>query len=53
LQEGADLLAFGRPFIANPDLTRRLRENAALNKPDRTTFYGGAEKGYTDYPFLN
>jgi len=52
LAEGADLVAFGRPFIANPDLTRRLREGAALNEPDRATFYGGGAKGYTDYPTL-
>jgi N-ethylmaleimide reductase len=52
LQSGADLVAFGRLFIANPDLSRRLREGAALNKPDRATFYGGQEQGYTDYPFL-
>ncbi|PWE52623.1 alkene reductase [Metarhizobium album] len=48
----ADLVAFGRLFIANPDLPRRLKENAALNAPDRATFYGGGEKGYTDYPAL-
>jgi len=52
LAEDADLVAFGRPFIANPDLTRRLREGAALNGPDRATFYGGGAKGYTDYPTL-
>lgn len=52
LAEGADLVAFGRPFIANPDLTRRLREGAALNTPDRNTFYGGGAKGYIDYPAL-
>jgi len=52
LAEGADLVAFGRPFIANPDLTRRLRKSAALNVPDRNTFYGGGAKGYTDYPAL-
>jgi N-ethylmaleimide reductase len=52
LKEGADLVAFGRAFIANPDLTRRLREGAPLNTPDRATFYGGNEKGYTDYPAL-
>lgn len=52
LADGADLVAFGRPFIANPDLTRRLRENAALNTQDRATFYGGGAKGYTDYPVL-
>ena len=50
--EGADLVAFGKPFIANPDLPRRLREGAPLNTPDRATFYGGSEKGYTDYPAL-
>jgi N-ethylmaleimide reductase len=49
---GADLVAFGRPFIANPDLVRRLREDAAMNTPDQTTFYGGGVKGYTDYPTL-
>ena len=48
----ADLVAFGRLFIANPDLVRRLREHAALNEPDRNTFYGGKEAGYTDYPAL-
>ena len=52
LAQGADLVAFGRPFIANPDLTRRLREGATLNKPDRATLYGGGAKGYTDYPAL-
>ena len=45
-------MAFGRPFIANPDLVRRLRENAPLNTPDRATFYGGGAAGYTDYPSL-
>lgn len=50
--DGADLVAFGRPYIANPDLVRRLRENAELNTPDRATFYGGGAKGYTDYPVL-
>jgi N-ethylmaleimide reductase len=52
LQEGADLVAFGRPFIANPDLPQRLRTGAALNAPDRSTWYGGDGKGYTDYPAL-
>lgn len=52
LADGADLVAFGRPFIANPDLVRRLREDAPLNKPDKATFYGGGAKGYTDYPTL-
>jgi N-ethylmaleimide reductase len=50
--EGADLVAFGRPYIANPDLVRRLREGAPLNAPDKATFYGGGAKGYTDYPAL-
>jgi len=49
----ADLVAFGKAFIANPDLGRRLREGKPLNEPDRTTFYGGGEKGYTDYPLLD
>ncbi|MDX3926825.1 MAG: alkene reductase [Shinella sp.] len=48
----ADLVAFGKPFIANPDLVRRLRENTVLNTPDKDTFYGGGAKGYTDYPSL-
>lgn len=52
LANGADAVAFGRPFIANPDLVRRLREDAPLNAPDRTTFYGGGSHGYTDYPTL-
>jgi N-ethylmaleimide reductase len=49
----ADLVAFGKPFIANPDLVRRLREQADLNQPDQATFYGGGAKGYTDYPTLS
>lgn len=48
----ADLVAFGRPFIANPDLPKRLKLGAKLNEPDRSTFYGGAGRGYTDYPAL-
>ncbi|AZG08082.1 alkene reductase [Pigmentiphaga sp. H8] len=53
VQSGAaDLVAFGKLFIANPDLVRRLREQAPLNAPDNTTFYGGTEKGYIDYPAL-
>jgi N-ethylmaleimide reductase len=52
LADGADLVAFGRSFISNPDLTRRLREDAPLNPADRMTFYGGGAKGYTDYPAL-
>jgi N-ethylmaleimide reductase len=48
----ADLVAFGKLFIANPDLTRRLREGAPLNAPDSSTFYGGGAQGYTDYPSM-
>ncbi|MEM6811114.1 MAG: alkene reductase [Pseudomonadota bacterium] len=48
----ADAVTFGRIFIANPDLPERLRTGAPLNEADPTTFYGGDEKGYTDYPFL-
>jgi N-ethylmaleimide reductase len=52
LAQGADLVAFGRPFISNPDLAQRLRTGAALNGQDRSTWYGGDGKGYTDYPTL-
>jgi N-ethylmaleimide reductase len=48
----ADVIAYGVPFIANPDLVERYKTDAPLNKADSNTFYGGAEKGYTDYPFL-
>lgn len=48
----ADVIAFGVPFLANPDLVERYRTNAPLNAPDEASFYGGTEKGYTDYPFL-
>jgi N-ethylmaleimide reductase len=48
----ADLVAFGVPYIANPDLVARLRLNAPLNKADPATFYGEGPKGYTDYPAL-
>jgi N-ethylmaleimide reductase len=49
----AELVSFGRLFIANPDLPKRFELNAALNPPaDPKTFYGGGEAGYTDYPFL-
>ncbi|WP_413204629.1 alkene reductase [Rhodospirillum sp. A1_3_36] len=48
----ADLVALGRPFIANPDLVARFRTGAPLNELDRDTLYGGAEKGYIDYPAL-
>jgi N-ethylmaleimide reductase len=46
----ADLVAFGRYFLANPDLPERLRHQLPLNPYDRTTFYYGGTKGYTDYP---
>jgi len=49
---GADAVAFGRMFIANPDLVARLSAGADLNQYDRATFYGGAEQGYLDYPAL-
>jgi len=53
LQEGiADIIAYGSLFLANPDLPQRFETGATLNIPDRTTFYGGDEKGYTDYSFL-
>jgi len=52
LADGADLVAFGKPFISNPDLVRRLREDAPLNAWDKNTFYGGGAKGYIDYPAL-
>lgn len=49
----ADLIAFGKPFISNPDLVERLKRGAPLNEPDKATFYGGGRKGYTDYPALD
>jgi N-ethylmaleimide reductase len=53
LREGlADLIAFGRKFIANPDLPERLRASGPFNVDDPTTYYGGGERGYTDYPSL-
>jgi N-ethylmaleimide reductase len=48
----ADLVSFGALYLANPDLPERLRVGAPLNRPDRATFYGGGERGYTDYPAL-
>jgi N-ethylmaleimide reductase len=48
----ADLIAFGRPFISNPDLVERLRRDAPLNALDVKTLYGGGAEGYTDYPAL-
>jgi N-ethylmaleimide reductase len=52
LADGADLVAFGRSYIANPDLVARLQVGGPFNTPDKSTFYGGGEKGYTDYPAL-
>jgi len=49
-QNHADMVAFGKLFIANPDLPERFAKNLPLNTPDQTTFYGGDKKGYTDYP---
>jgi len=48
----ADLVAFGVPFLANPDLPERFKRGAALNPPDQATFYAGDAKGYVDYPEL-
>ena len=52
-QGGADLVSFGKLFLANPDLPKRFELNAALNTPNPKTFYGGGETGYTDYPTLD
>lgn len=52
-QGQADLVAFGRPFIANPDLPRRFALKAPLAQPDQATFYAGGEHGYVDYPVLS
>jgi N-ethylmaleimide reductase len=53
LRDGtADLVSFATLYLANPDLPERFRRGAALNPPDRKTFYGGAAPGYTDYPPL-
>jgi N-ethylmaleimide reductase len=53
LQDGADLVAFGKPFISNPDLVRKLKEDLPLNPWNQKTFYGGGAEGYTDYPALD
>jgi len=52
-QNHADAIAFGRLFIANPDLVKRIQQASPLNTPDRATFYGGAAHGYTDYKTLS
>jgi len=49
----ADAVAFGIPFLSNPDLPRRFAENLPLNAPDPATFYASGPKGYTDYPFFS
>ena len=49
----ADVIAYGVPYLANPDLLERYKTDAPLNEANSKTFYGGTEKGYTDYPFLN
>src|SRR6478735_972005 len=49
----ADAIAFGRIFISNPDLPRRLQRGFPLTPYNRATFYGGEERGYTDYPEHN
>ena len=46
----ADLIAYGRLYISNPDLPQRFAQDLPLNPYDRSTFYGGGEAGYTDYP---
>lgn len=51
-QGDADLVAFGTPFLANPDLVERFKHGHALNAPDAATFYQGDERGYIDYPTL-
>jgi 2,4-dienoyl-CoA reductase-like NADH-dependent reductase (Old Yellow Enzyme family) len=48
----ADAVAFGVPFLANPDLPERFRRNIPLNVPDPATFYAPGPKGYVDYPFI-
>ncbi|OYW79803.1 MAG: alkene reductase, partial [Polynucleobacter sp. 32-46-5] len=48
----ADAVAYGRLYIANPDLAERFKQGAKLNPYNRATFYGGGEAGYTDYPTL-
>ena len=48
----ADAIAFGRTFIANPDMVERIKSRVPLNPYNRATFYGGEEAGYKDYPTL-
>jgi N-ethylmaleimide reductase len=53
LNRRAQLVSFGALYVANPDLVKRFELNEGYNEPDRSAFYGGGEKGYTDYPILN
>lgn len=52
-REDADLVSFGVPYLANPDLVERFKNNIPLNQPDQATFYTPGEKGYTDYPAMS
>jgi N-ethylmaleimide reductase len=52
IEKRGDLVAFGRPFLANPDLPARMQKDEPLNQPDQSTFYTPGPKGYTDYPSL-
>ena len=52
-QEKADLVAFGRPFISNPDLVYRMKNNIPFNAPNSDTFYTPGKEGYIDYPLVN
>lgn len=52
MEKRGDLIAFGRPLLANPDLVARMRQDAPLNAPDMATFYVPGAKGYTDYSAL-
>ena len=53
LTQGADLVAFGRPYIANPDLVARLKRGGPFSEGNKATYYGGGAQGYTDYPALD
>lgn len=52
-EDRADAISFGRMFLANPDLPARIAANGPYNNPEKETFYGGGDKGYTDYPTLS
>jgi N-ethylmaleimide reductase len=54
LEKGiAKIISYGALFLANPDLPKRIELNTEMNQADRATMFGGTEKGYTDYPFLD